>query len=267
MHIAPAEFRSVRTGEMTVRFAILSDIAYVLADLPNGSAGTSVEDPCERQHWAFVTDGAIELVIGERREAIAAGTAFHIKAGVSHRIFATGPTRLAGFQPIEPGRDLSDDGLRAAGFQVLPLAPDIPADQSVPAVAPPDGRIPPTGGIVTSAKQMGELLFTRATLGRRSGYTSAWCDMPHWGLIADGALAIEWEDDVEVLTAGDVYYCPPGPPAHRLQTAEGATVIDFTPVEAFRPGVRVATWRQEFAASLRRRRRRNGDPLETASLG
>jgi mannose-6-phosphate isomerase-like protein (cupin superfamily) len=264
MHIAPAEFRSVRTGGLVVHFAILRDIAYVLAELPYGSAGTRVEDACEQQHWAFVADGAIEVAIGDRREPIPAGTAFHVGAGISHRIFATGPTRLAGFQPIEPGRDLSDEGLRAAGYQVLPAALDITADQAVPTVAPPDGRIPPTGRMVTSAQLMGDLLFTRAVLGRRSGYTSAWCDIPHWGLVADGALAIEWEDDIEVLTTGDVYYCPPGPPAHRFQTADGATIVDFTPVDAFGPGVRAARWRQELASSIRRRR--NGDPLEIASL-
>ena len=38
--------------------------------------------------------------------------------------------------------------------------------------------------------------------GERSGYTTGWCDAPHWGLVTAGRMAIEWEDDVEILSSG-----------------------------------------------------------------
>ena len=50
-------------------------------------------------------------------------------------------------------------------------------------------------------------------MGERSGYTTDWCDAPHWGLVTNGQMAIEWEDDVEILSSGDIFHCPAGPPA------------------------------------------------------
>jgi quercetin dioxygenase-like cupin family protein len=81
-------------------------------------------------------------------------------------------------------------------------------------------------------------------MGERSGYTSGWCDMPHWGMVTAGRLAIEWEDDVEILSPGDVFHCPAGPPGHRLQAADPATLVDLTPVRAFDTTARTADWRQ-----------------------
>lgn len=244
MHVAPADFRSVRGRGVTLRFAILGDVAYILADLPNGSAGTALEEACERQHWAFVVQGSIEVEVQGRRHPIPTGTAFHLAAGTPHRMFATGRVRLAGFEQIDPARDVSDEHLRAKGFEILNVAPTQLPGQMVPPVAARGVRSPAPGRIVARSHRMGDLAFTRASFGSRSGYTTAWCDLPHWGLVVDGAIAIEWEDDVEVLTAGDVYYCPPGPPGHRLQAADGATIVDFTPVDRLHDGGRIASWRQ-----------------------
>ena len=45
-------------------------------------------------------------------------------------------------------------------------------------------------------------LMTRVRMGERSGYTSGWCDAPHWGLVTAGRMAIEWEDDVKIVSTG-----------------------------------------------------------------
>jgi len=266
VHVAPADFRSVRSGSLHLRFALLGDVAYVLADLPHGSAGTLLEERCVQEHWAFVVEGSVTLALGRRRRVIGPGTAFHVAAGVPHRLLADGPLRLAGFAPVDPASDTTDAGLRALGLETV--ARPVPIDSAVPSVAPPDGHMPDRGEIAASAHRMGDLVFTRAVLGPRSGYTTSWCDMPHWGLVTAGAIAIEWEDDVEVLSAGDVYHCQAGPPGHRLQAADGATLIDFSPVAPLHGGDRVAPWRSEvIAVALDHDASQAPEPLAIASLG
>jgi hypothetical protein len=56
-------------------------------------------------------------------------------------------------------------------------------------------------------------------------------------------VAIEWEDSVEVVGAGDAFYCRPGPPGHRLLAADPAVVADYTPLAAFDEVSRVVEWR------------------------
>jgi mannose-6-phosphate isomerase-like protein (cupin superfamily) len=265
MHIAPAEFRSVRTGGTLLRFALLGDVAYVLADVPAPNGQTVLEDGCEREHWAFVVDGGLTLESEAGSRTVDAETAFHVPGGTPHRMVADASVRVAGFAPIEPGLDTTDSGLRALGFEIVrePLS----LEGSIPLVAPPEGRAPERGRVSAVARKMGGLIFTRAVLGARSGYTASWCDVPHWGLVTAGALAIEWEDDIEVLSAGDVYYCPAGPPGHRLQSAEGATIIDFTPIAGRGGDTRMAAWRQEvLRAAIGGDGRENGDELAVAPL-
>lgn len=258
MHVAPADFRSVRTGNLVVRFAMLGEAAYVLAELPRaGSPGTPLEDLCVRPHWAFVVDGTIEVESEGARRTVEAGTAFHVPAGLEHRMFATGPSRLAAFEPVDPSRDLSDASLRADGYDILPRPADIGRSLVVPPAGPESGRAPDPGKIVASAVTMGDRILTRARFGPRSGYTSAFCDLPHWGLVTAGSLAIEWEDDVEVVTAGDVFYCASGPPGHRFLAADPAAMIDFTPLAAIVPGIRLQGWRPLPPAKERRRRPRS----------
>ena len=96
---------------------------------------------------------------------------------------------------------------------------------------------------------MGTWVFMRTTYSPMSGYTSGWCDVPHWGLVLTGDLALNWEGGVELLTAGDVYYCPAGPPGHQFQVPDAATTIDYTPLERFDTDDRVMEWRR---AALRR---------------
>jgi quercetin dioxygenase-like cupin family protein len=268
MHVAPADFRSVRTGRLILHFALLGDNAYVLAEVPRmGSAGTSLEDPCARPHWAFVVDGSIEVEANGARQRVDAGTAFYVPGGLEHRLFASGPARLAGFEPVDPSRDITDERLRADGYEILPR----PASFSHALVVPPStsesARQPETGEIAASGVAMGDRILTLARFGPRSGYTSGFCDLPHWGLVTSGSLAIEWEDDVEVVTAGDVFYCASGPPGHRFLAADPAAMIDFTPDTAVPAGVRLQGWRPLVPGRTKARRRRGpASDVETAPL-
>ena len=94
---------------------------------------------------------------------------------------------------------------------------------------------------------MSAYVMTRVRMGERSGYTAGWCDAPHWGLVTEGRMAIEWEDDVEILAKGDIFHCPAGPPGHRLEAADPATLIDLTPIAASRPS---GGWRSGVAGRI-----------------
>ena len=264
MHVAPAGFRAIRNGGVTLRFAILRDIAYVVAELPpGGSAGTILEDLCERAHWAFVTRGSVAVVGASSRWEIGPDTAFHVPAAFPHRFHAADSAVLVGFERLAAGVDVSDEGLVAQGFEIVRGAAT--AARAVLPSPAPSVRAEP-GDVVTEATRMGDLLLCQTSFGPRSGYTSPFCDLEHWGLVTAGSLAIEWETDVEVVSAGDVFYCPPGPPGHRFHAAESAASIDFTPLAAFqRPG-RVVGWRRDVAADVRAHPRRRGARVETAAL-
>jgi quercetin dioxygenase-like cupin family protein len=255
MHVGPAEFRSIRRDGLLLRFAILGEVAYVLAEVPaGGSAGTVLEDACERPHWAFVVNGSVELDAASGRVTVPAGSAFHVPEGVSHRIRAAGRTRLAGFEPVDARQDVSDAGLRAQGFEVL--ADTAGASRGAAPALDPTSLPIELGEIVTTGSRMGNLLFCQTRFGPRSGYASPFCDLEHWGQVAAGNIAIEWENDVEVLTAGDVFYCPPGPPGHRFQAADPSATIDFTPLDAFTREGRIVEWRQALASRVRARKDR-----------
>ena len=243
MHVAPVDLRALRQGGMVLRFAMLGEMAYVFAELPaSGSAGTSLERPCTQAHWGFVIEGELTFVQGERREVIPAGRAFHVAAGgPEHWFQASGRTLVAGFQPIEPDLDVSDERLKAQGFEVV-HADDVATTMIVPAIAT---RRVPTGQIQTEAWPMSLYLMTRVRMGERSGYTTEWCDAPHWGLVTAGRMAIEWEDDIEILSEGDIFHCPAGPPGHRLEAADPATFVDLTPIAALGGSGRLAEWRRD----------------------
>jgi len=248
MHVAPVDLRSLRQGGLAIRFAMLGEMAYVFAELPaTGSAGTSLETPCTQAHWGFVIEGQLSFVRGERREVIPAGRAFHVPAGgPEHRFEASGRALIAGFQPIESEADVSDERLAARGFELL-SADRVASATIVPAIAT---RKVPLGQIRAETWPMSSFLMTRVRMGERSGYTTEWCDAPHWGLVTNGQMAIEWEDDVEILSSGDVFHCPAGPPGHRLEAADPATFLDLTPAAAL-AGARIAGWRRGEAVDDR----------------
>ena len=67
---------------------------------------------------------------------------------------------------------------------------------------------------------MGEWVFARATYGPLSGYTSGWCDLPHWGMVLAGDLALRFEDRVELLSGRGRLLLSGGPPGHQFQVAD-----------------------------------------------
>jgi quercetin dioxygenase-like cupin family protein len=240
MHVAPIDLRAIRQGGIAIRFAMLGSMAYVMAEIPeSGSAGTSLEQPCTQPHWGFVIDGELTFVTNRRRLTIPAGRAFHVPAGgTEHRFETAGSAVVAGFQPVESGTHVTDDQLVASGFEIIP---ERTSASVVPAVVV---RRVAAGQIRAESWPMSTYVMTRIRMGERSGYTTGWCDAPHWGLVTTGRLAIEWEDDVEIVASGDIFHCPGGPPGHRVEAADPATFVDLTPIAALQDGRRVSEWRR-----------------------
>lgn len=259
MHVAPDGLRAVRQDGITVRFAMLGSMAYVLAELPpSGSAGTSVERPCDLAHWGFVIDGELTFVTDAERLTIPAGRAFHVPAGGPMHHFETGGAALvAGFQPVEAELDVSDERLVEQGYEIMT---DGPTATIVPPVPP---IVVGPGQVAVETWRMSGYLMNRVRMGERTGYTSGWCDVPHWGLVVDGRFAIEFENDIEVLSKGDIFHCPAGPPGHRIEAADPATFIDLTPIASLEAAGRLSDWRRGWEKTARPRSR----GIAVAALG
>jgi quercetin dioxygenase-like cupin family protein len=242
MHVAPTELRTLRQDGIVVRFALFGRMAFVLAEFPaSGSAGTSLESPCVKPHWGFVIDGELTFESGRRSQVVRAGSAFHVPAGgPPHHFRTAGSARVAGFEPIVEGLDTSDSSLAERGFEILG-SDAIPDATIIPAASKP---LSTPKRIEARSWAMSHLLLTEARFGPSSGYTSDWCDAPHWGLVTSGRVGIEYEDDVEIVAAGDVFQTPEGPPGHRIEAVESASLIDLTPLESLGPDQRLAYWRR-----------------------
>lgn len=256
MHVSAAQLRVVTRGPMQLRFAPLGHgVAFALVELPDeGSLGTSLEEACTEAHWGVVLRGSLDVVRGPWHRTMAAGTAFHIPSGPpAHWMLAEERTSLAGFIPLDKDpkgrfRDLGAPPDAAPAGIAASLG-----DDSLPLVIRDDGDVEvPPGRVEAHGAEMGPWLFCRARFGRTSGYATSWCDAEHYGIVAEGDLAIEWESDVELLAAGDIYYCPAGPPGHRFEVADAATVVDFTPISGIGSGRRLADWRVGIAGARAR---------------
>jgi hypothetical protein len=248
MRVTPSELRMLRQGGIRIRFALLESMAFVLAEIPStGSRGTSMEEPCTKSHWGFVIAGEVTFETEDGQHTIPSGSAFHLQGeGSPHRFRAAGAARVAGFEPVDPVI-ATDAAFAAQGFEVL--GPEALGEATViPAAVAPQLDV---RQIDARAWSMSSLVLTRARFGPGSGYTTDWCDAPHWGLVTAGRLAIEWEHDIEVLAAGDVYHCPAGAPGHRFEAADPASIIDLTPIDAFCDGKRIAPWRRRPAELAR----------------
>jgi hypothetical protein len=257
VQIAPADLRSVRQDGLNIRFALLGPMAFVFGEIPaSGSSGTSMERPCMRPHWGFVVEGGLTFVSGSVRERIPAGSAFHVApGGPEHHFEAQRAGMVAGFQPTEATTQVDDQSLVAQGFELveLPTPPTV-----VPVIAA--RRISP-GQVRAEAWEMSGYVMSRVRMGERSGYSTSWCDAPHWGLVTDGRLTIEWEDDVQVLGSGEIFYCPAGPPGHRIEAADPATFVDLTPSELLGTSGRLADWRRALDVHARSTGQRIGVAL------
>jgi quercetin dioxygenase-like cupin family protein len=261
MHVAPTELRTLRQDGIVVRFALFDRMAFVLAEIPSaGSAGTSVEAPCIKPHWAFVIDGELTFESGSRHQTVRAGSAFHVPAGgPPHRFRTAGSARLAGFEPIEEGLDISDSTLAERGFEILDND-SIPEATVIPATLEPMST---PSRIEARSWEMSHLVLTEARFGPSSGYTSDWCDAPHWGLVTSGRVAIEYEHDLEIVAAGDVFHTPVGPPGHRIEAVEPASLIDLTPSQSLGADRRLAYWRRHPGV----REPDPSEPIAVAGLG
>lgn len=248
MHVALPDLRALRQGGLIIRYAMLGQVAFVLVEVPaSGSSGTPIEQPSQQAHWALVIDGELTYRDDSRSLRIPAGNALYVPAGgPEHRLAATGNTRVAGFQPIDPSVEVSDPVLVQQGFEILGPAA---GNGAPPIVVPTSPDRPPRAGIIDAVTwSLPPFAMTTVQFGAASGYTADWCDAPHWGLVTSGQLVIEYEHDVEIVAAGDVYHCPAGEPAHRLQAADPATMVDLTPIDAIAGGGRIAEWRRAALA-------------------
>jgi hypothetical protein len=58
------------------------------------------------------------------------------------------------------------------------------------------------------------------------------CPCPHWGYAIAGKLVVTYEDgSTEEITAGDIYYMPPG---HTGLIEEDFEAVEISPAEPFR---------------------------------
>ncbi len=256
MRVAPRDLKAVRQGGILARYAVLGSVAFVQAEIgPEGSAGTSLEAPCEVEHWGFVISGRLRFEAGELTRTFAAGTAFHIPAGApAHRFISAGAASVAGFAPLTEPIDDSPEAFAAHGVETIlepPVLELLPASLRLPRTA--GVRRTREAGIEAEIAPMGSWTCMRVTYAALSGFTTGWCDLPHWGLVLSGEIVHESEGGVELLTAGDIYWVPPGPPGHRFEVADAATVLDYTPTAALlgpgrRPPYRAAAAPLEQAA-------------------
>jgi hypothetical protein len=242
MRVSPRELKAVRAGGLVTRYAVLGEAVFVVADLPDaGTAGTAVEEPCRLEHWGLVMQGELTL-LGRRSRTFGPGTAFYVTPGPVHRFRADSRVVVAGFAPVTEPIDDSPEALDARGIELLSRAGPLPPRPSTMRVVGSRSRTLASGQIETETAIMGDWLFRRSTFGAQSGYAEPWCDLPHWGLVLDGSVVTHWEDkELELWGPGDVFHCQGGPPGHRMEVADRAVVVDYTPIASLDdPAVRRA---------------------------
>lgn len=244
MRVSPRQLQGVRRAGMLTRYALLGPVAYVLADLPAENAtGTGLEDPCIIDHHGIVLRGTFRTHHEDgRTEIFEAGTVFYVPPGPpSHSFSWSSGAVVGGFAPIAPDVDVRRSALEAQGFEVVDRPAKPPAPPRSVTLA---GSVAPyrrAGSIEVESSVMGRWLFTRATFGAQTGLGSGRCDLRHWGLVLEGEVAIHTGDAIELASAGDAFMVEPG---HRFEVPDGATVIDYTPIDMLTSGVRMASWRR-----------------------
>ena len=181
---------------------------------------------------------------------VADGQAFHVPAGdPPHRFVAPARLAVVGFAPLA-APDIDEREIERLGFELVDepdSLPVLPPSIDVTVASTSDVLPLRRGQIESEAALMGTWVMCATRFGGVSGYATSWCDQSHWGTVLRGTIAIEWEDEMEIIGAGEAFYCPPGPPGHRIEVTDAATIIDFTPLaDMTRPG-RVADWRPRLS--------------------
>jgi quercetin dioxygenase-like cupin family protein len=255
LRLSPRDLRAVRSQGLLTRFAILGPVAFVLAEISeHGTRSTVLEDPCQQEHWGIMLAGELSVAWDSRSEKLNPGTAFYVHPGKpGHHFEGAGASAVAGFAPVEPDLDVSEAGLRRRGLEPVgrPGLPPPAMPSSVQLAGPPRSSMP-IGDVDVEMVPMGSWICSRTNFGRSSGYATDWCDLPHWGIVLSGSIGIQWENDLELLSAGDVYYCPAGPPGHRLEAPDGGVTLDYTPATDMQTVERQADWRRTAGATLLR---------------
>ena len=249
MRISPADLQAVRRAGMLTRYSMLGPAAFVIVELSaSGTAGTGLDEPCLTDHHGIVTKGSFTVHHADGTTmTFETGDAFYVPVGPPTHTFSSAPGSIvAGFADTSTSIDTSEEALRAQGYRPV-------ASPGVPQLPPPTvtlaGSVEPfrrTGAIDVEGSRMGEWLFMRSRFGPRSGYTCGVCDLPHWGVVLDGEIAIAYDQETELASRGDVFYAPPG---HRFSSPDGATVIDYTPI-ADVGTTRIAAWRRATIAKV-----------------
>ncbi len=65
-----------------------------------------------------------------------------------------------------------------------------------------------------------------ATEAFRRAFAGGSCPVPHWGYLVRGRIRVKYADHEEVISAGEVWYMPPG---HIPVTEEAVENVVFTP--------------------------------------
>ncbi len=105
---------------------------------------------------------------------------------------------------------------------------DIPAALSVPgAVA---RQITGFGDATGYGKMAGEYFSFGAGTDIAQllqGLEGNLCHSPHWGYVLEGGITVSYGDgSTELVSAGDLFYVPPG---HSVASAHGAEIVLFSP--------------------------------------
>jgi hypothetical protein len=248
VRIRPTELQAVKRAGMLTRYAMLGPAAFVVVELPkDGTTGTGLDQPCLTDHHGIVTRGTFTVHHADgRSEDFTEGDAFYVPAGPpTHHFTSTPGCVVGGFAAVSEPTDAAE-ALRQVGFTPVPRPGELPVPPATVQIAGPVEPFRRRGAIEVEGSRMGPWLFMRSRFGPRSGFSSGWCDLPHWGLVLDGEVAISYEADVELAARGDVFYARPG---HRFASPDGATIADYTPVDSFGRG-RVASWRRAAAQGV-----------------
>ena len=90
------------------------------------------------------------------------------------------------------------------------------------------------GGVCIQARDWGELNVARIRFPKGAdatpllqGLPGDLCQCPHWGTVLKGSINVRYADGrVERVSAGDVYYWPPG---HTVWVDEDYEAVEFSP--------------------------------------